>query len=117
MIEPPELAEHDPSEATPAFIEMLSISKRFGGVRALNNVDFTVRPAEIHCLAGENGCGKSTLIKILAGVYAPDEGKIVVDRQPHRSPTMKSTPCLRQCAASRRTGSPRFSSATSWKRS
>ncbi len=70
MIEPPELAEHDPSEATPAFIEMLSISKRFGGVRALNNVDFTVRPAEIHCLAGENGCGKSTLIKILAGVYA-----------------------------------------------
>src|ERR1700730_4344670 len=83
MIEPRELAEHDLSEPTPAFIEMLGISKRFGGVRALNNVDFTVRPAEIHCLAGENGCGKSTLIKILAGVYAPDEGKIVVDRQTH----------------------------------
>jgi simple sugar transport system ATP-binding protein len=83
MIEPRELAEHDPSEATPAFIEMLGISKRFGGVRALNNVDFTVLPAEIHCLAGENGCGKSTLIKILAGVYAPDEGKIVVDQQTH----------------------------------
>jgi len=84
----PSLAEHDPSEPTPAFIEMLGISKRFGGVRALNNVDFTVHPAEIHCLAGENGCGKSTLIKILAGVYAPDEGKIVVDRQTysHLSP-------------------------------
>src|SRR5260221_2793189 len=83
MIEPPELAEHDPSEATPAFIEMLSISKRFGGVRALNNVDFTVRPAEIHCLAGENGCGKRTLIKSLSGVCAPDEGKIGIDRQTH----------------------------------
>src|SRR6266436_8776364 len=83
MIEPRELAEHDPSEATPAFIKMLGIGKRFGGVRALNNVDFTVRPAEIHCLAGENGCGKSTLITILAGVYAPDEGKIILDQQEH----------------------------------
>jgi simple sugar transport system ATP-binding protein len=83
MIVPRELAEHDQSEAAPAFIEMLGISKRFGGVRALNNVDFTIRPAEIHCLAGENGCGKSTLIKILAGVYAPDEGKIILDQQAH----------------------------------
>ncbi|HZC36809.1 MAG TPA: sugar ABC transporter ATP-binding protein [Chthoniobacterales bacterium] len=71
------------SPERPAFIEMLGISKRFGGVRALNRVDFTILPGEIHCLAGENGCGKSTLIKILAGVYAPDEGKIVVDQQPH----------------------------------
>src|ERR1700731_3985667 len=83
MIVPRELAEHGQSEAARAFIEMLGISKRFGGVRALSNVDFTIRPPEIHCLAGENGCGKSTLIKILAGVYAPDEGKIVVDRQTH----------------------------------
>jgi simple sugar transport system ATP-binding protein len=71
------------SEAAVVFVEMLGISKRFGGVRALNNVDFTIFPGEIHCLAGENGCGKSTLIKILAGVYAPDEGKIVLDQQPH----------------------------------
>jgi len=67
----------------PPFIEMLGISKRFGGVRALSNVDFSIRPAEVHCLAGENGCGKSTLIKILAGVYAPDEGKIILDQHPH----------------------------------
>jgi len=67
MIVPRELAEHDQSEAAPAFIEMLGISKRFGGVRALNNVDFTIRPAEIHCLAGENGCGKSTLIRFSPG--------------------------------------------------
>jgi simple sugar transport system ATP-binding protein len=75
--------EQDHSDGAPAFVEMLGISKRFGGVRALNNVDFTIFPGEIHCLAGENGCGKSTLIKILAGVYAPDEGKIVLDQQPH----------------------------------
>src|ERR1700751_4273781 len=83
MIVPGELAEHGQPETAPAFIEMLGISKRFGGVRALNNVDFSIRPAEVHCLAGENGCGKSTLIKILAGVYAPDEGKIILDQQAH----------------------------------
>ena len=83
MIEPREVTEQGRSEATPAFIEMLGITKRFGGVQALNNVDFTIRPAEVHCLAGENGCGKSTLIKILAGVYAPDEGKIILDQQAH----------------------------------
>src|SRR5262249_47885845 len=79
----PDLSDHTPPEAAPPFVEMLGISKRFGGVRALNGVDFTVLPAEIHCLAGENGCGKSTLIKILAGVYAPDTGKIVLDQQTH----------------------------------
>jgi len=83
MIEPREVTKQGRSEATPAFIEMLGITKRFGGVQALNNVDFTIRPAEVHCLAGENGCGKSTLIKILAGVYAPDEGKIILDQQAH----------------------------------
>lgn len=81
MSAPAEVAEQNAE--IPPFIEMLGISKRFGGVRALNNVDFSIRPAEVHCLAGENGCGKSTLIKILAGVYAPDEGKIVLDQQPH----------------------------------
>jgi len=83
MIEPREVTEQGRSEATPAFIEMLGITKRFGGVQALNNVDFTIRPAEVHCLAGENGCGKSTLIKILAGFYAPDEGRIILDQQAH----------------------------------
>jgi simple sugar transport system ATP-binding protein len=76
-------AAHDHCAPESAFIEMLGISKRFGGVRALKSVDFAIRPAEVHCLAGENGCGKSTLIKILAGVYAPDEGKIVLDGLGH----------------------------------
>ena len=75
MIEPPEATDQGRSGAIPTLIEMLGITKHFAGVQALNSVNFTVRPAEIHCLAGENGCGKSTLIKILAGVYVPDEGK------------------------------------------
>lgn len=55
-------------------LAMRHVSKTFGGVRALSDVTFAVRPGEIHCLAGENGCGKSTLIKIATGVYAPDPG-------------------------------------------
>ncbi len=50
-------------------LEMRSISKTFPGVRALDNVSFTVAPGEIHCLVGENGAGKSTLMKVLSGVY------------------------------------------------
>lgn len=55
-------------------LRMQNVSKRFGGVQALDNVDFDVRVGEVHCLAGENGCGKSTLIKIVTGVYEPDAG-------------------------------------------
>ena len=66
-----------------ALVEMRGISRRFGGVRALAGVDFSVQPGEVHCLAGENGCGKSTLIKILAGVLAPDAGEIVLDGAGH----------------------------------
>ncbi|MCR5654652.1 MAG: sugar ABC transporter ATP-binding protein [Lachnospiraceae bacterium] len=55
---------------------MRGIEKRFPGVVALNNVDFTLREGEIHALMGENGAGKSTLIKVLTGVYHKDEGEI-----------------------------------------
>ena len=65
--------------SVPALIEMQGINRRFGGVHALSDVDFSVQPGEVHCLAGENGCGKSTLIKILSGVLAPDSGRIVLD--------------------------------------
>lgn len=56
------------------FLRLRGISKRFGGALALDGVDWDVLPGEVHCLAGENGCGKSTLIKAVAGVHAPDPG-------------------------------------------
>ena len=60
-------------------LKMRHIEKRFPGVLALNNVDFTLREGEIHALMGENGAGKSTLIKILTGVYQMDAGEITLD--------------------------------------
>jgi simple sugar transport system ATP-binding protein len=59
------------------------VSKRFGGVKALDGVTFDVRAGEVHTLAGENGSGKSTLIKIIAGVETPDDGSIVVAGESH----------------------------------
>lgn len=53
------------------------VSKIFGGVHALSDVSFEVRQGEVHCLAGENGCGKSTLIKIVTGVYTPEPGAVL----------------------------------------
>jgi len=55
------------------------VSKAFGGVRALSDVDFRVAPGEIHALVGENGAGKSTLIRILSGATAPDTGSVHLD--------------------------------------
>ncbi|MBE5842086.1 MAG: sugar ABC transporter ATP-binding protein [Butyrivibrio sp.] len=60
-------------------LKLRGIDKSFPGVRALHNVDFTLRSGEIHALMGENGAGKSTLIKILTGVYQMDAGSIFVD--------------------------------------
>lgn len=57
-------------------LSMRKICKAFPGVKALHNVDFTLRKGEIHALMGENGAGKSTLIKVLTGVYYKDSGKI-----------------------------------------
>jgi len=62
-----------------AILEMRGICKFFPGVKALQNVDFTLRKGEIHALMGENGAGKSTLIKVLTGVYEKDGGEIHVE--------------------------------------
>jgi rhamnose transport system ATP-binding protein len=60
-------------------LKLQGISKSFAGVRALAEVDFDVRPGEVHALLGENGAGKSTLIKIMAGVHQLDAGTISID--------------------------------------
>lgn len=57
-------------------LRAVDIHKSFAGVQALKGVNLEIAPGEIHCLAGENGCGKSTLIKIISGVYTPDSGHI-----------------------------------------
>lgn len=55
------------------------IVKRFPGVVALKNVDFRLEYGEVHAICGENGAGKSTLMKVVCGVYKPDEGKMFLD--------------------------------------
>ena len=66
---------------TPA-LRLEGIVKTFPGVRALDGVSFSVMPGEVHALMGENGAGKSTLMKVLGGIYQPDEGQIIVNEEP-----------------------------------
>ena len=65
-------------DAVPLF-RMEGVSKRYGGVKALEKADLTVEAGQIHGILGENGAGKSTLIKIMAGVVAPDEGRMLLE--------------------------------------
>lgn len=61
------------------YLKLEKIKKTFGGVTALKNVDLEVKCGEIHCLAGENGCGKSTLIKVVSGAHEPTSGTIYIE--------------------------------------
>src|ERR1700761_1383462 len=65
------------SDRTP-LLKLENISKIFGGVKALRAVKFDIMPGEVLCLAGENGCGKSTIIKIINGVYQPEPGAVML---------------------------------------
>ncbi len=60
------------------FLSMKNITKVYAGVRALDNVDFSIRRGEVHCLAGTNGSGKSTLVKIISGVIKPESGAEII---------------------------------------
>ena len=78
---------------TSAFITLENISKQFPGVRALDNVNLTLKKGEVHCLAGQNGCGKSTIIKVISGVYHPEKGaQIALDGKlfHHLTPTLSA---------------------------
>ena len=61
-----------------AVLEARGVVKRFPGVVALDGVDFALQAGEVHCLVGENGAGKSSLIKLLCGLYAPDSGEVLL---------------------------------------
>lgn len=58
-------------------LEVRNISKEFVGVKALNNVSFSCYPGAVHVLQGENGAGKSTILKIISGLYQPDQGEVI----------------------------------------
>jgi rhamnose transport system ATP-binding protein len=62
----------------PAVFCLKNVTKHFGGVTAVEDVDFDLRPGEVHALVGENGAGKSTLMKMVHGLYPPDEGELEV---------------------------------------
>ena len=68
-------------------LELTSVGKRFDDVRALQNIDLRVTPGSVHALLGANGSGKSTLVKVITGIHAPDDGRILVDGRAIRSIT------------------------------
>ena len=72
------------TEARPSRPRLLvrRLSKRYGNVQALAEVDFELRPGEVMALLGENGAGKSTLVKVLSGLVQPDSGTIEIDGAP-----------------------------------
>ena len=70
------MVQQDPDPRSDSVLEVAGVNKSFSGVHALRDVDFALRPAEVHALIGENGAGKSTLIKVMTGVYRPDTGTV-----------------------------------------
>src|SRR3954466_4847431 len=81
------------AEQTP-ILQTKELTKSFGVVRALSNVNFNLYPGEVHAVLGENGAGKSTLIKLITGVYSKDAGTILLDgnviepHSPHEAQTL-----------------------------
>ena len=70
------------SDAGQPVVAMRGITKRFGGVTALETVDLDAYAGEVLAIVGDNGAGKSTLIKILTGVYQPTSGQVLLDNEP-----------------------------------
>jgi ABC-type Fe3+/spermidine/putrescine transport system ATPase subunit len=80
------------NEATIAIVQIEGVTKRFGSVTAVDRVDLAIEPGELFALLGSSGCGKTTLLRLLAGFETPDAGRILIDGQdmtgvpPHRRP-------------------------------
>ena len=72
-------SQQAPVEDRRLLLEVAGVSKRFASIQALDAVDFTVAPGEVHGLCGHNGAGKSTLVKVLTGLVQPDEGRLSLD--------------------------------------
>ncbi len=79
-------------DVTDAALDARGLTKRFGGVAVLDQVDLTLRRGEVHGLLGENGSGKSTLIKVLSGFHVPDAGELRVQGQPLSFPLESGRP-------------------------
>jgi simple sugar transport system ATP-binding protein len=80
----------DPAEVTNGepFVRIANVTMKFSGMTALNALDWDVRRGEVHCLMGENGCGKSTTIKVLSGVNKPEPGALIeIDGKRHEQLT------------------------------
>jgi simple sugar transport system ATP-binding protein len=79
----PETAAGKPAEnGTAPLLEARNVSKYFGSVIALENINFNVNAGEVACVLGDNGAGKSTLIKMLSGVHQPDKGQLLLEGEP-----------------------------------
>src|SRR5882672_4313890 len=63
--------------SVPPFVRIANVTMKFSGITALNALDWDARRGEVHCLIGENGCGKSTTIKILSGIHRPEPGAVI----------------------------------------
>ncbi|WP_244499537.1 sugar ABC transporter ATP-binding protein [Rhizobium sp. AC44/96] len=80
-------AQAHTAQRSAALLELKNIQKWFGGVHALRGIDLTLQPGEAYHLLGENGCGKSTVIKIMSGAHAPTSGDIILDGETFSSLT------------------------------
>ena len=69
-------------QVSPVLLAARGIQKSFDGVRVLHGIDFELRQGEVHGFIGQNGAGKSTMVKILSGAYTADEGVIEIDGSP-----------------------------------
>src|SRR5690554_5339537 len=75
------------SDATQPLLRLSKISKSFPGVKALENIALELYPRQVTALVGENGAGKSTLVKIMTGIYQPDEGVMEIGGAPVQLPS------------------------------